>query len=130
MDIIADIASSIIDALTPLQIILLMLLLAIIYALYHSFKQISIIIKERAKVNDKRNRDFYDINAKFNTYVSEHRNEHNQMNNRLAHLQNEVAEIRKDSARVRDSQISIEAKLDVLLGIGTAKRGLKNDKGI
>lgn len=110
-----ELAIAIVKTLTPGELFYIVALATFGYGLYKAFKRISEIVVDRTKINDKRNRDFYNINSKFDTYVTEHRNEHNQLNNRLGHLQNEVTEMRKDTTAIRECQIRQDAKIDVIL---------------
>jgi len=109
------IANVIAQALTPLQLILLVLLGGVIYALYLLFKRVADIMDERAKVSEERNKALLNINERFDTYVKEHRHEHNKLDSMIGHLQSDTTELRRESTIIRDGQIRMEAKVDVLV---------------
>jgi len=110
-----DVFKTVADRLPPTELFNLLVFAGVGYGFKVIFSRLTSIMDERAKVSEERNKALININKRFDTYVEEHRHEHNQIENRLSHLQSDMAEIRRDSASVRDSQIRIEAKMDVLL---------------
>jgi len=90
------------------------------------FAMITGIMRDRAKMAEKRDKQSLQYKQSFDTYVSEHRHEHNQMDNRLNHMNSELVEVRKDMTAVRDSQIRVETKLDILLENRIRSKNEKN----
>jgi len=114
------------EKIPPSEVLNILIFAGIFYAFYIVFSRLTKMMDDRAKVSEQHNRSLLEINKRFDTYVNEHQHLHNQVDNRLNHMNSELVEIRKDTTSVRDSQIRIEAKVDVLVEDRLRRKGEKN----
>jgi len=121
-----ELLKALFDRLSPLELLYLIPLAGMGYALNKMFAMIAGIMSDRVKMAEKRDKQSLQYKQSFETYVSEHRHEHNQMDNRLNHMNSELVEVRKDMTAVRDSQIRVETKLDILLENRIRNKNEKN----
>ena len=114
------------DKLPPTELFNLAVFVGFAYLFKVVFTKFAAMMNDRAKTAEKRDKQSLQNKQAFETYVVEHRHEHNQVDNRLNHMNSELVEIRKDMTAVRDSQIRVETKLDIL--VENKFRNNKNEK--